>query len=103
MDKKLLHSGLVDSLFHYDASDGTTWIERVQDVEPILKETKALFNNAPEFGRYKRDMVKVASIPVVIYEEYLKRGIDLLKDDAALRRFLNDPDNRAFRTTPGKV
>lgn len=103
MNKKPLQEGLVDTLFHYDEADGTTWLERVQDVEPILNETKAAFNDAPEFGRYKRDVVKVASIPLVVYEAYLKKGIDLLKDDAALRRFLNDPDNRAFRTTPGKV
>ncbi len=31
------------------------------------------------------------------------QGIDLLHDPDAMRQFLNDPDNRAFRTTNERV
>ena len=31
------------------------------------------------------------------------QGLDILNDPDAMRRFLNDPDNRAFRTTLERV
>ncbi len=31
------------------------------------------------------------------------QGLDILNDPEAMRKFLNDPDNRAFRTTLEKV
>jgi hypothetical protein len=46
----------------------------------------------------------VASIPLVIIEKYKnEKGIDLMKDKAAMKRFLNDPDNKFLRVKPGKI
>ena len=85
----------------YDESEDRLIIERVQDVEPILEANKRAFNDADT--SWKREMNHVARIPKVIIDEYMKRGINLLADEAALKRFLNDPDNRLFRTKPGRV
>ncbi len=59
---------------------------------------KADFNDAPSrWGEGQR----VASIPMTVYWELKRRGV--VDDQGALRRWLNDPDNRFFRTRPGAV
>ena len=40
---------------------------------------------------------KVASIPLVVWNDLQKKGIT--RDKAAFKRWLNDPDNKFFRTT----
>jgi hypothetical protein len=46
-------------------------------------------------------MHKVASIPMNVYFDLKEKGI--LDDPAALKRWLNDSDNRFFRTKAGRV
>ncbi|XHB99358.1 hypothetical protein ABWH97_13925 [Nitratireductor sp. ac15] len=89
----------IETWFH-TASDGKFTVEDVQpDVSPTLDRNKASYNdNAGEkFG----DMRHIASIPLSVYWELERKGIT--KDDKAFSRWLNDPDNRFFRTFPGKV
>ena len=79
-------------------------VSRAQDVTAILDANKQEqladkfkgFRKAPTFR-------KVASIPIAVFDIALAQGYDLLNDPDALRRFLNDPQNRAFRTTLEKV
>lgn len=92
----------ITRFFHYDeAQDANNFvIETVQETTPIVEANKAEFNAAPaKFG--KEDFAKVASIPLSVYFDLKKRGIT--KDPIAMKRWLNDPDNRAFRTRPGVV
>ena len=87
-------------LHHYDEATGLAYIEQVQDVTALVEENRALYNCAdgvPQFGDGKR----IASIPMVIWNDLERQGIT--KDKKAFRRWLNDPDNRAFRTLPGVV
>ncbi len=96
-------TGIVE-LFHYDTDTGGFSIERRQDVSPILEVNKALFNDAPlRFGEWSH----IASIPAVIMEQLAKDGImttgGKLLDPVRFRRWLNDRDNRLFRTRPGVV
>jgi hypothetical protein len=46
-------------------------------------------------------MQRVATLPLVLWMKLKQDGI--LDDPRALRRWLNDPDNRAFRTRPGRL
>lgn len=79
-------------------------VSRSQDVTAILEANKQEqlqdkfrgFRKAPVFR-------KVASIPIAVFDIALAQGYDLLNDPDALRRFLNDPQNRAFRTTLERV
>lgn len=92
--------------FRYDHTDDTFVVEKVQDVEDILEYNKtsyAYHNHKANRQWYSDSLHKVASIPQVVIDHYRARGIDLMTDDEALRRFLNDPDNRLFRTRPGRV
>jgi len=86
------------TFYHFDHATGEITFETRQDAEPIIEANKARFNEAPtRWGEGKL----VASIPLTIYYDLKRKGIT--KDPAAFRRWLNDPDNRAFRTRPGHL
>jgi hypothetical protein len=46
-------------------------------------------------------MDRVASIPMGVYMELDAKGI--ARDEKAFARWLDDPDQRAFRTRPGRL
>jgi hypothetical protein len=90
-------SGILTS-FHYDQADDSFVIQKEQDVAGIIEANKVEFNDAPtRWGEW----TKVGSIPLTIYFDLQKKGI--LQDQKALAKWLNDPDNRAFRTRPGTI
>lgn len=89
----------VISRFHPNSEGGFT-IERIQDVEPILDNNKALQNTPQrsDFGRH------IASIPLVVIEKWMnEEGAPVLAMDRHefnrfIRRKLQDPDYRWLRT-----
>jgi hypothetical protein len=84
--------------FHYDDSDNCFYIETEQDMSPIIEANREAYNNAPDrWGEWTR----VASIPLSIYYDLKKKGI--ADDDEAMKRWLNDYDNRFFRTKSGVI
>lgn len=90
-------TGIVTS-FQYDADTDEAIISKEQDVSAIIEANKAEFNDAPDrWGEW----TKVGSIPLSVYYELERKGI--LHDQKALAAWLNDPDNRAFRTRPGTI
>jgi hypothetical protein len=49
---------------------------------------------------------KIASVPLVVIDDLNKKGIMRgfhVVDQARFKEWLNNPDNRAFRTRPGRV
>ena len=91
----------ITEYWHYDEDKDTAHIEAVQDVEAVLEANRNAFNATDERARYGDGVHLVARIPLVVLQELRKRGID--KDPAAMRKWLNDPENRYFRTRPGQV
>ena len=73
-------------------------VETQQDVSAIAEANKRQYNDTPD--RY-RDVNKVASIPLSVYYELKRKGI--ADDPKALRKWLNDRDNRVFRTRAGTL
>ena len=65
-----------------------------QDTKPIVESCKAIASSFDPLVR--RDTVHVARIPLVIWRQLQRLGIT--NDEAALNRWLNDRDNRVFRT-----
>lgn len=92
-------NGYADTIYHFD-SDGRLVIERRQDVAPSLEFNEILRNETDGYTA-SRELKQAASIPPVIWEELLRSGI--ARDQKALRRWLNDPDNRKFRTSGGRL
>ncbi len=87
----------VRRMFH-PAVDGDSFIEEgTQDVSAIVTVSKELQNEDRRFGNGKR----VACIPIVVWEGLLRNGT--ADDPKKLKAWLNDPDNRAFRTKLGRI
>lgn len=91
--------------FEYDDSNDTFTIQTEQDATELLEHNKIARNTFTSgkdtWGDGFDHRTKVASIPLNIYMDLKKRGI--LRDPVAMKRWLNDPDNFAFRTRPGTV
>ncbi len=87
--------------YWHDHDDGSVTIQTVQDVEDVAESNKQSFNQVDERANWQGDMHKVASIPMAIFYDLKRKGI--LDDPAAMKKWLNDSDNRVFRTRPGQV
>jgi len=101
MDRKVLShdpSTGITRFFHWDDHRDEFIIQTQQECAPIVDANRAAFNDAP--SRWG-DMQRVASIPISVYFDLQKKG--LTKDEKAFKRWLNDPDQRFFRTRPGVV
>ena len=67
-----------------------------QNVQPVVEHCKNLSEQQPG-----KEFRHVAEIPMVIYQRMVRDGS--INDKQALKKWLNDPDNQAFRTWKGKV
>jgi hypothetical protein len=96
--------GLVEYL-DYDESDDRFAVELACDVEPLIEHNKALYIDGDGFGP-SREWKRVASFPPIM-RKIAKRiwGADpfVAGNEELLKRLLNDPDLRHFRTAPGWV
>ena len=86
--------------WHYNTETDEATVETSQNVTAIIEENKQDFNLQEKHSKYG-EWSKVASIPLSIYFELKAQG--KLDDDAYMKRWLNDPENRYFRTRPGQV
>lgn len=87
--------------WYYDEDTDTATIETVQSHEAIVEANKGIFNATDEHAPYRDGMHRVARIPLVTLQDLMQKGIT--KDPKAFKKWLNDPDNRFFRTRPGRV
>ena len=70
----------------------------MQDSTKIIEANKRSYNDVTgKFGNH----AKVASIPLSVYYELKKQGI--ADDPTALKKWLNQSDNQAFRTRSGTL
>jgi len=98
---------LVTTQFFHDQADEKYVVNRVQDVEPILKANKIAQTDGSDGYTASRDLKRVASIPLVVVEQWMKQdGINVLaltgdEQQKYLKKKLNDPDNRFLRTDSG--
>tara|TARA_R110000772_G_scaffold51719_1_gene118698 strand:- start:664 stop:984 length:321 start_codon:yes stop_codon:yes gene_type:complete len=87
--------------YWHDHDDGSVTIETVQKVDNVAEANKEVYNQVDAKANWKGDMHRVASIPMAIFYDLQRKGI--LNDPAAMKKWLNNPDNRVFRTRPGQV
>ena len=86
--------------FHFNHADDSGVIETLQDCTDIVEDAKGKFNLIDERAGWKGDIHHVAQIPNSVFFALPKA---LREDPKALKRWLNDPDQKAFRTRPGKL
>ncbi len=101
---ELLRAGPTQLWGHFDEAEGTMTFETRQDVQALLDRNKALANDGDGYSP-SREWRRAASIPNVVVEQWLREGVDLYNPDhaGAVKRRLNDPDNRFLRTAPGRL
>jgi len=90
--------------FTYEAgetlADDSFVISTSQDVSKIIEANKRSANAVDR--RYKwGEFSKVASIPLSVYYDLKKQGI--IDDEQRFKRWLNDGDNKLFRTRGGTI
>lgn len=76
--------------------DGKHYIESRQDVAPIVAAANALWDDNPP-----KDMRRVALIPDTVLNKAFNEG--WFHDEAAWKRWANDPANAHLRTTKGTI
>jgi hypothetical protein len=96
-----------DSVVHSDG-DGGIVIETKQDISAILEQNQKEYNSYDERARWSDHLFgnKVASIPMTVIDELNKQGIMrgfAILDEKRFKAWLNERDNRVFRTRTGVV
>lgn len=89
----------------YDEIEDKLVVQSQQDTAPILENNKRARN---EFDvTYNSDIkhangwTKVAEIPNIVIDQLMKEG--RWGDRKAMKKWLNNPDNKMFRTTNTKL
>lgn len=88
----------VSTYFHKDPVTGKITLEDVQDVTSVVEQNKAL---QKETFDKRSEMWPVATVPLcVLYQWAVEAGVDMNSKEfgEVVKKKLNDPDNRAFRT-----
>ena len=83
-----------------ETADGTTTFRTDYAVDDTIEANTAM-RNAASSG-WAGDWHKVASVPLNVFYDRLAEA-SRQGDDKYVSRFLNDSDNRAWRTKEGKV
>lgn len=79
-------------------------LSREQDVTEILRMNHFQRGEDRMQGfRFAPTFRQIARIPVAAVDIAAAQGLDILNDPDDMRRFLNDPENAAFRTTMERV
>jgi hypothetical protein len=88
--------------------DGGIVIQTVQDITDILEQNKKEYNSYDERSRWSDELFgnKIASIPLTVIDDLNKQGIMrgfAVLDEKRFKAWLNERDNRVFRTRTGVV
>lgn len=111
LDRRLLEhddaTGMTE-WYHFDVHTGGFTVETTQDTSLLLDSNLRQWNATEKHTRYGDGLGgRVASIPNVVLMELSKQGIvtpaGAVLDEPKFRRWLNDSDNRLFRTRAGTV
>jgi hypothetical protein len=104
--KKIIDKDVIKTQTAADDGDGGLIIQTSQDVTDIVEQNKKEYNeNNGSWGGELFDN-KIASIPMTVIDDLNKKGIMKgfhVVDQKKFRLWLNDPDNRFFRTRQGRI
>ena len=103
---KLLEKDNIREKVAHNTDNGEIVIATEQDVSNIIEQNKKEYNATN--GRWGEDVFdnKIASIPLTVIDDLNKAGIMRgfhVVDQKKFRAWLNNPDNRFFRTRQGRV
>jgi hypothetical protein len=90
----------------HDAENGKMIIESQQNVDGLIEANKRQANEweyGKLIGNTQAHHQKVAEIPSIIYMQLREKYGDMRDNPKAWKRWLNDPENRFFRTSGGSL
>lgn len=93
-------TGITRTWHYNDLTDEAT-IQTTQDLTAVIEANKRDLAATDEKANWKGEWHHVASIPESLYYQMKAEG--KIDDQAYMKKWLNDADNKFFRTRPGKV
>ena len=106
MKKLLSKDPILKKKTYFTHEVGEHGIVTEQDVSPVLdqaKQKESLWRPGQMIGNTQRHQQKVAEIPTAVYFDLLKKYGQPKNNPKPWKKWLNDPDNKYFRTTGGSV
>jgi hypothetical protein len=99
---------VIDVTTTITAANGQLVVKREQDVSGYLEQNKRELAEAPSWRPYAgMNMRKVASIPMIVVEQWMKEGVNVLDPSPEAQRKvaqkLNSNEYQHLRTYPGQV
>ena len=97
--KELLdHRGNTVSIIQSDTNNPEMFHHILrEDCEPMIQDAKLLSEHLDA----RSDLRPVAHVPAAVVQQMMMDGS--WDDEQSLKRWLNDPDNKAFRIWPGRI
>lgn len=92
-------TGITEWFVSDESGDNFKWVIE-GDAQPSIDRTKDIQNSMDQ-SKWGDGLQHVASIPMVIYWDWKRKG--WIDDPVKLRTLLNDPDNRFMRTKLGDI
>ena len=91
----------------HDTDSGLV-IETRQDITDIIEDNNNQRKYTDKHTRWGDDLFdnKIASIPLTVIDDLNKQGVMRgfhILDNKRFKEFLNNPDNKVFRTREGRV
>jgi len=105
-------SALSDVRTEMRGDGGKLVVKRTQDTTAYLEANRAEFNEAPSWrpyasGRKDKAMRKVASIPLIVIEQWMREGLNFFdpspETQKKIAQKLNSNEYQHLRTYPGRV
>jgi hypothetical protein len=78
-------------------------IESKQDATDLIEANKRAYNSVDERARFGEHFVRVASIPMNLAMQLHAEGRLNESNGRDFMRWLDNPDNKYFRTRPGSL
>jgi len=102
--KTIFDNDGVSTTYFEEEHDGSFSLTKVMDASPVLEKNKREYNEGVNNSTHSAIGRKVASIPLTVWQNWIKEtNGDIQKDPAVLARYLNDPDNKYFRTHKSNI
>jgi hypothetical protein len=86
---------------HVDEDSDRIVLEKVADETALLEALQRKRNGFTSFDRMGDGLQQVAEVPMHEYAKWLADGRD--KDQAFIRRWVNDPENRRYRVRDMRI
>ena len=90
------------SVTTFEESDGKITLTKHMDAQPIIDANRRDYNNWNTKSDHSKDGLRhVARIPHTIWSNWMKETNGAIEhDQQLLYKYLNDSDNKYFRTNP---